>query len=109
MAALFFKPALRLVLVTLRTGAVAAGVIGKDFLLAVIALIDMASKQRRAAGLDIAKSPFLNGAERVPSLLSIRRAVEADNIGHLQHENPCVRGLSGVHGEGRSVCREPAA
>ena len=56
MAALFFKPALGLVLVTLRTGAVAAGVVRKNFLLAMIALIDMASKQRRAAGLDIAKS-----------------------------------------------------
>ena len=44
MAALFFKPAFGLILVTLRTGAIAAGVIGKHFLLAVIALIDWPPK-----------------------------------------------------------------
>ena len=53
-AALFFNPAVCLTLVTLRAGAVAAGVIRKDFPLAAIALMDVASKERRAAGGDIA-------------------------------------------------------
>jgi hypothetical protein len=57
--ALFVDPALSLRLVTLRAGAVAAGVVGKDFLLAMIALVDMASQQRRPAGGDIPQSPFL--------------------------------------------------
>jgi hypothetical protein len=62
MGSLFFKPAFGLVLVTLRTGAVAAGVIGKHFLRAVIALIDVTSKERRTAGGDIPQSSFLNRA-----------------------------------------------
>jgi len=56
---LFVEPALRLRLVTLRAGAVATGVKGKDFLLAMIALVDVASQLRRAASGDIPKSPFL--------------------------------------------------
>ena len=44
------------------TGAIAAGVVRKNLLLAVIAQIDMASKRQRAAVLDIAKRPLLNRA-----------------------------------------------
>lgn len=51
--ALFVDPALGLRLMTLRAGAVAAGVIGKDFLLAMIALVDVASQRRRPADGDI--------------------------------------------------------
>jgi hypothetical protein len=51
--ALFVDPALGLRLMTLRAGAVAAGVVGKDFLLAMIALIDVASQRRRPADGDI--------------------------------------------------------
>lgn len=52
-AALFVDPVLGLRLMTLRAGAVAAGVIGKDFLLAMIALVDVASQRRRPAEGDI--------------------------------------------------------
>jgi hypothetical protein len=69
-------------------------VIRKDFLLAAIALMDMASKERRAAGGDIPQSPFLGRAEKNAGLFAVRRAVEAHNIGHLQHEDPGFRGLS---------------
>jgi hypothetical protein len=94
MAALFLNPAIRLTLVTLRAGAVAAGMIREHFLLAVIALMDMASKERRAAGGNIPQSPLLDRTQRDAGLLTVRRAVEADNIGHLQHEDPSFRGLS---------------
>jgi hypothetical protein len=72
-------------------------VIGKHFLLTVIAQIDMASKERRAAGGDIPQGPFLNGAQRFTNLVTIRRAVEADDLGHLQHEDLRFRGPSSVH------------
>lgn len=52
------KPALGLILVTLRAGAIAAGVVGKDFLLAVIALVDVASKEWRTTSGNIPERPF---------------------------------------------------
>jgi len=52
-AALFLDPALGLILVTLRTGTIPAGVIRENFLLAAIALMDVASQERRAAGGNI--------------------------------------------------------
>ena len=52
-AALFLNPALALILVTLRAGTISAGVVREDILLAAIALMDMASKERRAAGGNI--------------------------------------------------------
>ena len=58
--ALFLDPANGLRLVTLRATAVSAGVIREDFLLAVTALVDVASQQRRPAGGDIPQSPFLS-------------------------------------------------
>jgi hypothetical protein len=93
-AALFFKPAIGLVLVTLRAGAIATGVIPKDVLLAVIALIDVASKERRAAGGNIPERPLLNRAQGFTELLAVRRAMEVDNVSHLQHEDPEIRGRS---------------
>src|ERR1019366_2436160 len=93
-AALFLNPAVGLTLVTLRTGTVAAGVIREDFLLAAVALMNMASKEWRAAGGDIPESPFLGRTQRDAGPFAVRRAVEAHNIGHLQHEDPGFRGLS---------------
>ena len=65
-----------------------AGVVRVDFLLAVIALMDMASKKRRAAGGNIPQSEFLDRAQTDAGLFSIRCAVEADDIGHLRHKDP---------------------
>ena len=55
MAALFCKPAFGLILVTLRTAAIAAGVVGKHLLLTVIALVEVSSKERRTASGNIPK------------------------------------------------------
>ena len=93
-AALPNKPALGLILVTLRAGAIAAGVVGKDFLPAVIALVDMTSKERCMASGNIPECPFAIRVQGVSVLLAVRRAVETDDIGHLQHGRPGVRGLS---------------
>jgi hypothetical protein len=57
---LFLKPAIGLVLVTLRAGTIPAGVIREDFPLAAIALVDVASEERRTAGGDVPQSPFLD-------------------------------------------------
>jgi hypothetical protein len=83
-----------LILVTLWTGAIAAGVVGKHVLLAVIALIDMTSKERRTASSNISQSPFLNRTQSIAVLLLVRRAVEADDVGHLPHEDLGIRGPS---------------
>ena len=82
------EPALRLIVVTLRAGAIFAGVIGKDLLPTVIALVDMASKERRTASGNIPERPFPIRVQSISVLLAIRGAVEADDIGHLQHEDP---------------------
>lgn len=95
-AALFVDPAFGLRLVTLRATAVATGVIGKDFLLAMTTLVDVASQQWRPAGGDIAQSPFLNRTQGTPVLPEIRLTVEADNLGHLQHEDLGFRGPSSI-------------
>ena len=96
-AALLFNPAFRLCLGTLRTGAVAAGVIREDFLLAMTALVDVASQLRCPARGDIPQSPFLNRTQRASILPEIRLTVEADDLGHLQHEDPGFRGPSSAH------------
>jgi hypothetical protein len=94
MAALLFNPAFGLILVTLRTGTISAGVVRVDFLLAVIALMDMASEERRAAGGNIPQSLFLDRAQTNAGLFAVCCAVEADDFGHLRHEDPGFRGLS---------------
>ena len=66
----------------------------KHILLAVIALVDVASKERRAAGGNIPKGPLLDRAQGFTELLAVCRAVEADNVSHLQHEDPGIRGRS---------------
>jgi len=87
-----FKPALGLILVTLRTGAIAAGVVGEDLLLAVIAPVDMSSKERRATSGNIAQSAFLNRTQGAAILFQVRRAVEANDVGQLPHEDLGIRG-----------------
>src|SRR5439155_25320457 len=93
-AALLGEPALGLTLMTLRAGAIFAGVIGKDLLLTVIALVDMASKERRAASGNIPKCSFPVRADGVAVLFAVGRAVEADDIGHLHHEDLGFKGPS---------------
>ena len=53
----------------------------------MVALIDLASKEGRTTVPDIAKRLFLNRCQLRSELRSIRIAVEADNISHLQHED----------------------
>ncbi len=57
-AALVVQPAFGLMLVTLRAATITAGVVGEDLLPAVIALIDVASKERRTASGNIPERPF---------------------------------------------------
>ena len=90
---LLADPAFGLIAVTLRATAVAAGVIRIDLLRAVVALVDMASKERRAAVSNIAKGLFLNRCQLGSELRAIRIAVEADNVSHLQHRT----GLQVLH------------
>ena len=75
MAALFVDPTIGLELVTLRAGAIPARVIREHFLLTVIALMNVASKERRAAGGDIPKSSFLSEAQAASGLLNECRTV----------------------------------
>ena len=58
-AALVVQPAFGLMLVTLRAATITAGVVGEDLLPAVIALIDVASKERRTASGNIPERPFV--------------------------------------------------
>src|SRR5437870_622202 len=76
-AALLLNPVFGLRLVTLRATAVAAGVIREDFLLAMTALVDVASQQRCPARGDIPQSPFLNRPQRVSVVAEISFTVEA--------------------------------
>src|SRR5438876_8498129 len=84
---LLSEPSLGLIVVTLRTTAVATGVIAIPLLRALVALIDVASKERRTAVFDIAKRFFLNRRQLRSELRPKLSAVEADNLGHLQHED----------------------
>jgi hypothetical protein len=94
--ALLGEPALGLVPVTLRTGAVAAGVVRIDRVPALIALMDVTSTGWRPAGFDIPQGPALTGRQGRAEPGAVRRPVEADDVGHLQHEDlrPRIRGLS---------------
>lgn len=88
------QPILGLVLVTLRAGTIPAGVVREDFLPAVIALVDVASEERRTARGNIPERPGPSRGQGVSVLRAVRRTVEADDIRHLQHEDPGFRGLS---------------
>jgi hypothetical protein len=72
-------------------------VVREDFLLAMTALVDVASQQWCPARRHIPQSPFLNRTQRVSILPEIRFTVEADDLGHLQHEDPGFRGPSSAH------------
>lgn len=80
------NPPFGLIVVTLRATAVAAGVVGVPLLTAMVAPINMASKEWRTAVLDIVKRLFLNRRQLRSKLRSIVIPIEADNVGHLQHE-----------------------
>lgn len=56
-------------------------------MIAMVALIDVASKEGRTAVLNIVKRFFLDRCERRSTLASIVLPVEADNVSHLQHED----------------------
>jgi len=90
------EPAGGLVAGTLRTMAVAAGVIRVDRVPALIAPMDMASQGRRAAGFEIPQGPTLAGPQGLAEARAVRRPVEADDVGHLQHADlgPGLRGLA---------------
>jgi hypothetical protein len=84
---LLIEPTLGLRAVTLGAVAIAAGVVDVCLLPAVIALLDMASKVRRSAGLDLLQGTCLAGKQALLELCAIRRTMEADNLRHLQHED----------------------
>src|SRR2546426_8344028 len=73
-AALPNKPALGLILVTLRAGAIAAGAVGKDFLPAVIALVEMTSKERRMASGHNPDGPVADRGQGGSGLVAVPRA-----------------------------------
>jgi hypothetical protein len=89
--ALFAYPAFGLVLMTLRAAAIAAGMIRVAFPVAVIALMKMASKERRSTVCDIGQGPLLSPGQRRSPFLSKRFTMEADDIGHLQHDGLGIR------------------
>lgn len=92
--ALLLKPAFSVLAVTLRTGAVTAGVGRLARLAAVIALVHVASEVRGTAELELLQGSLLTGQQPVFDASQIRRPVEADDVGHLQHEDlrPRIRG-----------------
>ena len=79
------EPPLGLVPVTLRTVAIATGVIDIDLVRAVIALRDMASEVRRTTPLEIPHGPGVTGQQAVPDLRAIGRTVEHG----MQPTAPC--------------------
>jgi hypothetical protein len=81
---LLSEPAFGLVVVTLRTTAVAAGVIGIDFPAAMVALMNMASEKRRATVLDIPQCFLLRSGQLIAELGQKGFAVEGDDVSHLQ-------------------------
>jgi hypothetical protein len=88
------QPAFGLIPVTLGTVPVPAGMIRIDVPAAGRTRIDVASKERRAAVKNVPESALLGRGQPVPELLTVRRAVEADDVGHLQHDGPGFRGRS---------------
>jgi hypothetical protein len=56
--------------------------------------MNVASKERRPAVLDIGQRLLLNRRQPWIPFLSIRFTVEADHIGHLPHEGWWLRGLA---------------
>jgi hypothetical protein len=71
---------------TLRAVAIAAGVVGIPQLTAVITLVDVAPKVRRTAGRDISERPGVSRGQAGSELGEIRLTMEADDVGHLQHD-----------------------
>src|SRR5438093_9311488 len=86
------EPTLGLFPVTLRTMPVPAGMITIVLLPAVITAIELAATGRGTTADQIFEHLLLAGQQRV--LLSIGRAVEAEDVRHLDHERG---GLESVH------------
>src|SRR5215475_7655078 len=75
-------PTLGLVVVTLRATAIAAGMIGVHLPVTVVALMNVASKERRSTVGDIDQRLLLNRRQPMSAFFPIRFTMEADNIGH---------------------------
>ncbi len=78
------EPTLGLFPVTLRTMPVPAGMITVVFLAAVITAIELAATGGSAAAHQVLQHLLLTGQK--PVGLSIGRAVEAEDVRHLDHE-----------------------
>jgi hypothetical protein len=65
--------------------------IGIEFPATVIALMDVASKVRRSAVLNIGQCLLLDSRQPMSPFLPKRFAVEADDIGQLRHEELEIR------------------
>jgi hypothetical protein len=96
-AALASQPSLTLIPVTLGTVPVATRMIGIDVPATGRTRIDVASKERRSAMENIPESALLGRTQPISGLLAKRRAVEADDVGHLQHDGLGFRGRSSDH------------
>jgi len=92
--ALSGDPPIGLILMTLRATAIAARVIGIHFPVAVVALVKVASKERRSTVLDIGQRLLLNRRQAISPFLAKRFTVEADDVSHLPHEDLWIRGRS---------------
>lgn len=61
--------------------------VGIDLLPAVIALLEMASKVGRAAGLDVVHGPSVRSWQTMAPARPVGLTVEAEDIRHFQHED----------------------
>ena len=66
---------------------IAAGVIAEHLPVAVITLREVTTEVRRPASREIPEDSRLAGEQTVPNVGAIRRAVEADDLGHCEHAN----------------------
>jgi hypothetical protein len=71
---------------TLWAVAIAAGVVGIAEFAAVSTLVDVPPKVRRTAGRDISERPSVSLGQGGSELGEERRTMEADDVGHLQHD-----------------------
>jgi hypothetical protein len=65
--------------------AIAAGVIAKDLLVAVITLRQVAAEVRSPTRREIPEDSRLAGEQTIPDVGAVRRAVEADDLRHREH------------------------
>jgi hypothetical protein len=79
-----FEPAPGLLAVALRAVAVFAGVVGVEFLVAVVALKHLAAERGRATVFDGRHDAVVAWQESLGELLPIVRAVAAEDVRHLE-------------------------